>query len=82
MNDWNEILNNIRTIQVNSPHETQPEPEHHTNTHHTPQPSTPIKHAGSDIWEGCGLERIGMIRKVKKDVYSPPKLNEMMIEYK
>jgi len=26
--------------------------EHHTNTHHTPQPSTPIERAGSDIWEG------------------------------
>jgi hypothetical protein len=25
--------------------------EHHTNTHHTPQPSTPIERAGSDIWE-------------------------------
>ena len=25
------------------------EPDIHTNTHHTPQPSTPIKHAGSDI---------------------------------
>ena len=62
-----ENLNNIRTIQVNSPHETsitfhqhetQPEPEHptrsnqklepHTNKTYTPQPSTPIKHAGSN----------------------------------
>jgi len=29
----------------------QLKPEHHTNTYHTPQPSTPIKHAGSDIWD-------------------------------
>ena len=27
----------------------QPETEHHTNHHDTPQPSTPIKHAGSEL---------------------------------
>ena len=41
-----ENLNNIRTIQVNSPHE-----HNHILQTYTPQPSTPIKHAGSDIWE-------------------------------
>ena len=37
-----ENLNNIRTIQVNSPHE-----HNHILQTYTPQPSTPIKHAGS-----------------------------------
>ena len=27
-----------------------PNIEHHTNTYHTPQPSTPIERAGSDCW--------------------------------
>ena len=38
-----ENLNNIRTIQVNSPHE-----HNHILQTYTPQPSTPIKHAGSN----------------------------------
>ena len=46
-----EELNNIRTIQVSSPHEhkfkTEPNPD--TYKHITPQPSTPIKHAGSEL---------------------------------
>ena len=35
------------TNQNRTPSQTQPD----TLKHITPQPSTPIKHAGSDIWE-------------------------------
>ena len=42
-----ENLNNIRTIQVNSPHE-----HNHILQTYTPQPSTPIKHAGSELLIG------------------------------
>ena len=47
-----ENLNNIRTIQVNSPHE-----HNHILQTYTPQPSTPIKHAGSDYSGGLGREQ-------------------------
>ena len=39
-----EHITPARNINNLSPAQTQPD----TNTHHTPQPSTPIKHAGSD----------------------------------
>ena len=35
----------------------KPEPDTDTNTHITPQPSTPIKHAGSNCLIGDGRGR-------------------------
>ena len=49
----------------------KPEPDTDTNKTYTPQPSTPIKHAGSDcpwkIWEG---ER----KNINKDIQMPTRI--------
>ena len=36
-----------RRIYISTKHK----PDTHTHQTYTPQPSTPIKHAGSDIWD-------------------------------
>ena len=56
-----ENLNNIRTIQVNSPHE-----HNHILQTYTPQPSTPIKHAGSVL---------GIWMKYRRIPYFSPKVH-------